>query len=192
MASPPRRQEVVARSWAVEVLVRRDDHELWVGDARRFTTPARLMRWGDWLLSPLLAGAVRYRVFASALPPTHFHLAATVGDRRMLPPIGGSPPTWSQGSDRTPDAPSPRSWTNIHLHAVVHALVDICYAHAACTRCRTVSQSHDRHALALCGPHAHGCRSDRGDPFAVSVGRLHRAGGAVDSYSGRLHFGRLH
>lgn len=67
------RCEIVARSWAVDVLVRRDDIEGWVSDARRFDTSEQAERWGQWCCDHQ-PHALRYRVVPSPLPPTIFEL----------------------------------------------------------------------------------------------------------------------
>jgi hypothetical protein len=74
MAHPqtPRRQvdlEWPPRSWALEMMLRIDDHEMWVSDAVRFPTEASAQHYGDLLLAtrPVYT---RYRLIPSRLPAT--------------------------------------------------------------------------------------------------------------------------
>lgn len=62
-------RETIARSWALEMLLRRDDHEMWVSDAVRFPTREKAEAFGDMLLA-MRSMYVRYRVIPSNLPPT--------------------------------------------------------------------------------------------------------------------------
>lgn len=75
MASPAR-LEIVARSWALEMLVRVDDVEAWVTDAVRFPSEYTAERHGQWLLAQR-QDYIRFRVLPSALPPTIQWLCAT-------------------------------------------------------------------------------------------------------------------
>lgn len=68
MAETQARHEIRGRSYALEMCLRFDDHEIWVSDAIRFPTEMTADDYGRLLLArrPVYC---RYRILPSALPP---------------------------------------------------------------------------------------------------------------------------